>query len=78
VRVRFSLPAPLLPTVSARFLNFAILRKMRDRLPRIERAAVKQDLGGYFAGSSQAATRFRNPETERPLFPKADIQITKN
>jgi hypothetical protein len=43
-------------------------------LPRIERAAARQDLGGYFAVSGESATRFRKPETERPLFPIAVVQ----
>ncbi len=64
-----------------RFLVFSNLRKAA-RFPSAQRtgsfrAAATPDLGGYFAGSSESATRFRKPETERPLFPKADVQTAR-
>ena len=37
VRVRFSLPAPLIPTASGRFLFSSTLRNLRERLPCVDR-----------------------------------------
>ncbi len=43
MRVRVSLPAPLIPTASGRTLFFPISEILPDSLPRIERAAISHE-----------------------------------